>query len=309
MFKKILIPLDGSYRSEQALDLVGKLFSTDEIELILLEATGEAELSFPIYAAGVDGYMQGLPEYKKARVDEYVTSVTSKTRSWAPNVRGYSMLGKPEDAIVEIANTEEIDLIIMVTHGYAAFERLLLGSVTEKVIRDAPCPVLAVRDGHLPKHMLIALDGSPFSETMLEPAFELARLIQSDVTLARVDLPADDLHLSDVSELRQIDPKLADTLLIHHNSRSEFYLDDIRKRFMDSLDEGVEIKVDYDVDYGKPGVRLPAIAERQGCDLIAMATHGRKGMQRFFKRSVTEDVMHHTETAMFVLHPAIKSMA
>lgn len=303
MFKKILIPLDGSYRSEQALDLVGKLFSIDEVELILLEATGAAELSFPIYAAGVDGYTQGLPEFKKQQVDEYVTSVTSKTRTWAPHVRGYSMLGKPEDAIVEIAIKEEIDLIVMVTHGYAAFERLLLGSVTEKVIREAPCPVLAVRDGHLPKHMLIAVDGSPFSEKMLDPAFDLAHLINADVTLARVDLPADDLHMSDVDELRRIDPKLADTLLIHHNSRSEFYLDDIRSRYLKNKTNGTEIKINYDVDYGKPGVRLPAIAERHGCDLIAMATHGRKGVQRFFKRSVTEDVMHHTETAMLILHP------
>lgn len=302
MFKKILIPLDGSLRSEQALGLVNKLFTAKDIELLLLEATGSTTSAYPIYGAGAEGFAQIIPEYRKSQVDQYVGTVTEATRTWAPNVRGYSMVGQPDEAIIEIAESEDVDLIVMVTHGYDALERLLLGSVTEKVIREAPCPVLAVRDGHLPKHMLIALDGTPFSETILDPAFELARLIKADVTLTRVDVPADDLDMREVNELSKVDRKLADTLLIHHNSRSEFYLDDLRKQFLQDQTE-IEIKIDYDVEYGKPSKRLPKVAERHGCDLIAMATHGRKGLKRLFSRSVTEDVMHQTKTAMLVLHP------
>lgn len=302
MFKKILIPLDGSLRSEQALSLVSKLFPADDRILILLEATGDSNIAYPIYGAGAEGYAQMIPEYKKQQVEEYVKAVAAETRAWAPEVVGYSIMGKPDEAIIEVAKQEEVDLIVMVTHGYGALERLLLGSVTEKVIRDAPCPVLAVRDDHVPSHMLIALDGTPFSESILEPAFALARLIKADVTLARVDVPADDLDMREVETLSKIDRELADTLLVHHNSRSEFYLDDIRQRFL-THKEKIEIRVDYDVDYGKPGLQLPKVAKRHNCDLIAMATHGRKGIKRLFNRSVTEEVMHQTETAMLVLHP------
>ena len=302
MFNKILIPLDGSLRSEQALRLVRRLFPAEDIVLILLEATGDSNIAYPIYGAGIDGYAQMIPEYKKQQVDEYVDSITAETRTWAPEVVGYSVTGKPEDAIIEVASKESVDLIVMVTHGYSGIERLLLGSVTEKVIRDAPCPVFAVRDGDVPQRMLIALDGTSFSETILEPAFALARLIKADVTLARVDVPADDLDMREIEEFSKIDRELADTLLVHHNSRSEFYLDDIRQRFIKG-DGEIEIKVDYDVDYGKPGAQLPKVAQRNNCDLIAMATHGRKGIKRLFNRSVTEDVMHQTETAMLVLHP------
>lgn len=302
MFRKILIPLDGTMRAEQALGLVNKLFSTKDIDLILLEATGNPPLAYPLYGSGVDGYVQIIPEYKKERVDEYVRSITETTRKWAPNVKGYSMIGGADEAIVEVAIKEEVDLIIMVTHGYKGLERLMFGSVTEHVIREAPCPVLAVRDSHLPTHMLIALDGTPFSETILDPAFALAKLIKADVTLARVADPAEDIDPRDVADIRRIDEGLADNLLYNNNNRAQFYLDKLRKRYTEETD-GIEIKVDSDADYGPPATCLPRMTERNNCDLIAMATHGRMGLDRLWNRSVTEDVMHKTETAMLILHP------
>ncbi|MFK7804888.1 MAG: universal stress protein [Anaerolineae bacterium] len=302
MFKKILVPLDGSMRAEQALGLVGRIMPANDIELILLEATGDPILAYPLYGSSVDGYVQIIPEYKKTKVDQYVDTVTKVTRTWAPNVRGYSMLGKPDEAIVEVAIKEDVDLIVMVTHGHTGLARLLFGSVTELVIRDAPCPVLAVRDGHLPKHMLIALDGTPFSETILDPAFALAKLIKADITLGRVDVPAEDIDLREVDEIRKIDEGLADSLLYTDNNRSNSYLNNLLKGFESEASE-LKIKLDYDVDYGPVGTRLPKMAERNECDLIAMATHGRKGLDRLWNKSVTEEVMHHTETAMFILHP------
>ncbi len=303
MYNKILIPLDGTLRAEQALQLVNRFFV--DAELILLETTGNTTQAFPIYGAGVHGYIEPLPEVKKARNDEYVASVADRTRNWATNVRGYSLIGPPDIKIVEVAEAEEVDLIVMVTHGYDRFERLLFGSVTQKVIRDAPCPVLAVRDGELPEHMLIALDGTPFSEEILEPAFKLAKLLRLDVTLARVDMPKDDISYADVASIREIDSELAELVLSTHNSRAEFYLDDIRKRYLDSV-AGIDIKIDYDVDYGDPAARLPAIAKFHDCDLIAMATHGRKGIEYWLKGSVTEKVMHKTDVAMLILHHEVE---
>ena len=55
--------------------------------------------------------------------------------------------GQPADAIVEYADTHDIDLIVMGTHGRGGVEKMWLGSVTEKVLRKAHCPVLALRDG------------------------------------------------------------------------------------------------------------------------------------------------------------------
>ncbi len=303
MYDKILIPLDGTLRAEQALQLVQRFFI--DAELILLETTGNTTQPFPVYGAGVHGYIEPLPEAKKARNDEYVATVADSARTWANKVRGYSLIGPADIKIVEIAEEEDVDLIVMVTHGYDGLDRLLFGSVTQKVIRDAPCPVLAVRDGELPEHMLIALDGSEFAESILDPAFKLAKLLKIDVTLARVDMPKDDIAYSDLAGIREIDRELADVVLSTHNSRSEFYLDDVRKRYLESV-AGIDLKIDYDVDYGDPAARLPAIAKFHNCDLIAMATHGRKGIDYWLKGSVTEKVMHKTDKAMLILHHEVE---
>ena len=301
MFNKVLIPLDGSLRAEQALALFSKLFDS-ETELIILETTGDNRVTFPTYAVGAGGYIEPLPELRKERNDAYVASVTEATKTWAPNVRGYSLIGAPAEKIVEVADAEKVDLIMMATHGYNAFEKLLLGSVTEQVIRMASCPVLAIRDGHVPEHMLIALDGTAFSEEILDISFALAELLGADVTLAKVDTPAEDVDLREVEMIKAVDRELANRILYTHNSRSEFYLDEIRQRYLEKA-ESVNINVDYDVDYGNPGRRLPEAAARHNCDIIAMATHGRTGLQHFLKGSVTEKVMHKADAAMLVIHP------
>ncbi len=300
MYNKILVPLDGSLRAEQALALVSNYFA--DVELILLETTGDMTQPMPVYAAGHSGYIQPLPEVKKMRNDEYISQMKERTGSWATQVRGYSLVGPPAPKIVEIAENEQVDLIVMVTHGYDRFERILFGSVTEKVIRDAPCPVLAIRDDDLPKHMLIALDGTPFAEEILEPAIKLATQLKIDVTLARVNVPKDVISARDLDGIRSIDRELADVIVANHSGRSEIYLDSIRQRFISQLD-GIDIKVDYDVAYGRPDVQLAEIAIYNECDLIAMTTHGRKGLQHLLKGSMTEKVMHRTDVAMLILHP------
>lgn len=302
MFKKILIPLDGTLQSEQALKLAEKLFTTQgaDIEIILLESTADATFYLGIPQKTV----LRVPEHRKARIDEYISKTAENTRTWAQTVKEVTLISKPEDAIIQVANEENVDLIVMFTHGYGAFERLIVGSVTEKIVREAPCPVLATRDGNVPKHILIALDGTVFSESILDPAFALARLIKADVTLVHIDAQDDDLDMRTVAELSQKNRELAQTLLATHNTKFEHYLDDIYQRYVAKNDE-IKIKADYDIGYGKPAVQLQKVADYHKCDLIAMATHGRKGIERLWKRSVTEDVMHQTEVAMLTIHPEL----
>ena len=72
--------------------------------------------------------------------------------------------GDVAEAVAEAAAEHGADLIVMSSHGYSGFTRWLLGSVAEKALRIAPCPVLVVRSPEPLRHMLIPLDGSPLSE-------------------------------------------------------------------------------------------------------------------------------------------------
>ncbi|MFK7804882.1 MAG: universal stress protein [Anaerolineae bacterium] len=301
MFKKILVPLNGSLHAEQALELVKKLWPKNEFELVLLEATGNPNLVYSVYGFGTTSYVQVSPGCLIKNSD-YIKNITEKTEHWAPQVEGFVKFDTAERAIIDVAVHEDVDLIVMVTHDYKGFERLLFKSVTEQVIRDAPCPVLAIRDGHIPKHMLIAVDGTPFSETILEPAFELAKLIKADITLARVDRVRNPLRDRDVAEIKRFDPNLADAVLYNSGQEANLYLKALWRHYLDEADE-IKVNLDFDLARGRPEDRLAEMAERNGCDLIAMATHGRKGLDRFWNRSVTEDVIRQTETAMLVLHP------
>lgn len=298
MFKKILIPLDGTLPSEKALNLAEKLFATKEkdIEVVLLESTADATF----YLGVPSGDKPTVPAHRLAKIDEYIGETAEIARSWAKNVKEITMIGKPENTIILTAKQEQVDLIIMFTHGYGAFERLLVGSITDKIVREVPCPVLATRDGDVPSHILIALDGTSFSETILDPAFALAQFIKADVTLVHIDEVADEINMQQVAELSETNRELATTLLATHNTKSEHYLDEIYQRYTRQNDE---IKVDYDVGYGKPSAEILQVAKHHKCDLIAMATHGRQGIDRIWHKSITEDVMHHTKTAMLVLHP------
>ena len=94
-----------------------------------------------------------------------------------------AMLGDPTKAITDFAHAEGVDLIVMPTHGYGPFRRLLLGSVTAKVLHDAECPVWT--SAHLEKqprpdqavcrNILRAVDGTPSSVALMEWAGKFSR--------------------------------------------------------------------------------------------------------------------------------------
>jgi nucleotide-binding universal stress UspA family protein len=63
------------------------------------------------------------------------------------------LLGEPAEEIIRFAKEENVDMIVMGTHGRTGFSRLLMGSVTEQVVRGAPCPVLTIKQ---PKHAAVA---------------------------------------------------------------------------------------------------------------------------------------------------------
>lgn len=122
----------------------------------------------------------------------------------AGRLRGLLLEGNAAAAVHSAALDAEADLVVMASHARRGFARLMLGSVAADVVRGGTVPVLVVprgelasgdsapgaspdaREAPLPRHLLIALDGSPEAEAILAPATALARLLGSAVTLATV---------------------------------------------------------------------------------------------------------------------------
>lgn len=298
MFKKILVPLDGSHRAEKALNLVNFLSIKEDIELILLDVIESDRVATPAYVSGVDAFPELMIETRMENAKAYISKIAGEERHIFEKIDTMIVRGEPSQAIAHVAKEQEVDLIVMVTNGYSRIERWFRSSVTEGVIRQAACPVLAILDDRIPTHFLAPLDGTEFSEAGLDSALGLAKLFNAKVTLAKVDHPADLVSPSDVKEIAQLDRELAERIIVESSSQSEFYLDDLvrdKKKVFD-------VEINYDVDQGRPAARIIAMAARNKCDLIAMTTHGRKGIDRLLNGSVTETVFRTAGCDIFVTH-------
>ncbi len=136
--KHILVPLDFSADAEQALDCAVGLAQQFQARLTLLHVIYlpvSTEVNLSVYFTEMEtGAEQGIDTYRK-RVEEAGLAVDTVISR-----------GTPFREIVETAKAKRVDLIIMGTHGRTGMQHLLLGSVAERVVRLAPCPVMVTRE-------------------------------------------------------------------------------------------------------------------------------------------------------------------
>ena len=150
LLKRILVPIDFSESSKNALRYAISFSKQFNAELILVYVVEPA-----IYPADFSFGQIGIPnienELRERGNRELQRLVEEQIAKMVP-ARTIVRTGKPFLEIIIIANEEDVDLIIIATHGHTGVEHLLFGSTTEKVVRKAPCPVLIVRS---PEHEFV----------------------------------------------------------------------------------------------------------------------------------------------------------
>lgn len=141
---KILHPTDFSESAEQARAQAIRLARALGAEIILFHVSVET----PLYAEGMlaAGTVQKVYESQRKWAEEALEARSAEMRAAGVPVRWKLTVGLPFDAIVRAAEEEGADMIVMGTHGRRGLEGLLLGSVANKVVRLAGCPVLTVRE-------------------------------------------------------------------------------------------------------------------------------------------------------------------
>jgi nucleotide-binding universal stress UspA family protein len=288
MFKKILIPLDGSDLAEQALPVAFHLAKKMQSELILLSVARRE----PVAMVEPMGYGTWLYEEKPISIREQLDTYLTKTveKYAVADVPLTSLLKEGDEAgeIVDTAVSQEIDLIIMSTHGRSGLSRWFMGSITEKVMHQAPCPLLILRDSTLPEHILITLDGSELAETALLPGLTLAAGIGADVTLLQV--------LEGSSPQPDADDRLESAENADHKKQrhATLYLQTVAERFSNYAPKTA-------IPYGKPAEAILSYAEGIPNSLIVIATHGRSGLARWVFGSVVEKVVRGASEPVLVI--------
>ena len=246
-------------------------------------------------------FPRGLnPDYPVNRIylSELMKMATAKLRGLKTRVaaRGISIqtrvaTGIPSEEILAAAKAEDSDLVVVGTKGKTGLEHVLVGSTAERVIRTAPCPVLAVRadrgegeeGGSDPcrgvslERILVPTDFSDCSLDALEYAVQVARRSHASIRL---------LHV-----LEPISYGLDFTLL--HESNREKMRKVIGERLSDLAKALAEALVSTDVELrgGIPSDSILDGAKTMPADLIIMGTHGRRGLSHTLSGSVAEAVL------------------
>lgn len=142
-YKRVLVPTDFSERAKLALDYAAELPFAEDAELIILHAVEPTIYPTHHVIARTDA-LSIESQVRKAcqeHLDEACATITG-VRARGELVEGYAA-----QEIVAAAEQEDVDLIVIATHGRSGLTHFLLGSTAEKVLRKAPCPVLSVRQG------------------------------------------------------------------------------------------------------------------------------------------------------------------
>ncbi|MDT3697017.1 MAG: universal stress protein [Ignavibacterium sp.] len=140
--KKVLVPIDFSDYSKSALKYAvnfSKLFNAEIILIYVVEPV--------IYPLDFSMGQIAMPSFSTewdTRAKEELDKLAKKEIN--SNVKTIIKTGKPFLEIIETAKEEDIDLIIIATHGHTGVEHIIFGSTAEKVVRKAPCPVLTLRE-------------------------------------------------------------------------------------------------------------------------------------------------------------------
>jgi nucleotide-binding universal stress UspA family protein len=146
---KVLLATDGTKFSEAAAKMVGDLGLKDGDEVTIVSVV---DMAVPLAIDMYGGYMPDTTELEKASRENAV-KIAEGTAQKVQKLLGDSgvkvshdvLYGSPESRIVETAEEMKSDLIVIGSHGYKSWERLLLGSVSSSVVHHAPCSVLVVR--------------------------------------------------------------------------------------------------------------------------------------------------------------------
>jgi nucleotide-binding universal stress UspA family protein len=151
VYKKILLPLDGSEFAERVIPLVEPLAEKLGSALVLLQVTTALEVLMAEITPGVAGTPgvvvdpQPILDAEQSAAAEYLGRWTERLRGKGYTVEAEHPAGHAPTVIIERARALGADLIAMSTHGRSGLRRMFLGSVADAVLRHAQCPVLLVR--------------------------------------------------------------------------------------------------------------------------------------------------------------------
>lgn len=289
--EKLLLATDGSEFSEgaakEAISLA-KNCSSKLFAVAVVETNQEFEALAPELVEKSENKTRELLEAVKAMASkEGVDCETIAHRGENPYL-----------FIVEEASKQKADMIIIGRRGRSGLKRLLMGSVTAKVVGHAPCNVLVVPKASKfeCRNILVATDGSSYSEAAVAQAIKMAKQCGSGLTIVEV-------VLSELLSSMDVDTGYTQEH-VEIIAKEMFGMAEKNVQALQARAEKEGTKADGLTVEGRPFEAIIEAAHKTHADLIVVGSHGRTGLNRLLMGSVAERVIGSSECAVLVVKSA-----
>ncbi|MFC2071925.1 universal stress protein [Chloroflexota bacterium] len=294
MFKRILVPLDGSELSESALiyaeELAGALNS--EVELVYVCEPRESE-----YRHMHQLYIEKIAQQMRNQIEAY----HAREKSLVVKVNGVILDGDPAAELIDYAGKNEISLVVMVSHGRSGIMPWSTGSTATKVIQRIGKPLLLIRTsdpalkigkGEMFNKILIPLDGSENGEAALPYIKELSNELKSEVTLLQVVETGQ--YANNVGGLDYV--LFPEQYVESMKADAQQYLKKVGGKLT-----GTKATVRSEVRTGQAAQEIIKFADETKARLVAISTHGRSGVRRWISGSVAYKVLQAGHTPLLLV--------
>lgn len=308
MKRSILVPVDGSSLSETAIPVacaIARRQGRAPVEVVCAYAPPVEVLRGP----GAPVTDTRLDHDLAAHARDYVAMLARRLSREGGDlqVRAIALEGDAAEAIVARVREANHDLVVMTTHGRSGPSRYWLGSVADRVARVCPVPVLMLRDvsSAVPlmgdpafPEVLVPVDVDHLAERLVPDAMALAGA-GATLHLAHVVVPIRLVPPPSVFDVAvsEVEAQLPADLLGVNRESAQRHLDQVAEQLRT---QGMRVQT-HVVIHPSPATAILELAHEVNAKLIAMAPHGRRGMERLFLGSVSDKVLR-TSPVPVLLH-------
>ena len=268
--KKIIVPIDFSEHSEYALRAAAKLAKKYNAEILALHMLEMSDIMLTASGGFQDEKTVFFFKLAEQRFEDFLKKDFLKDMKVTPIVKHFKVFSEVND----VALKHDADLIVMGSHGVTGVQEFFVGSNTERVVRNSDIPVLVVKKELKDINFETVVFACDFSEDIIKPYLNASKMfgnMGSNLYLVYVNTPNN--NFKSTTEMEQH----VANFFIKVNGNAD-------------MAKEVHHVADYTVEDG-----ILNFANKVGANLIAVPTHGRKGLAHFFEGSVGEDIANHAK--------------
>jgi nucleotide-binding universal stress UspA family protein len=308
MYRKILVPLDGSQTAEAIIPHVKNLAKHDEATVFFTQVIEPATRSGIINVEQEEEIT-----FKPQKIDNARTYLNNWQKQFEQEGLSAEVIllrGVAVDAILYAIEEMDIDLLAITSQGRSGLKKAIYGSVSSALLNRASCPMLIAASNtdislKTNNRILVPLDGSKESEQIMPHVQHIGQMYEAKIILMRVVTSASHkaafVNLNKEIKEEVVPEHLLSQLGKHQEldriKEAKTYLLNWRNQFQE---HGYEVEVN--LLYGRPIDSIIAVAENTQPDLIAMTSSAKTGLEQFFYGSVASGLLNRLARPMLIVH-------